>query len=320
MIIFCILLLFVNIISAQPTPPTAFPPNWYTWVVSSMVQEGVSKPLYSYGQLVAFQQQEKWSCRINQQDLVNPKADRPVDFCDFAAEKHYMLASTVPGSTCAGSPTIVDNIDRIVYPPEYLSVARYFGTDKVNQKDCYHFVASNIVIDNKNVQMDVWTSTDSGHPCQISVTDLTVTPKIITTWAFDGFGVFIPNDAINQCQASKILCDQPDWLCHPTPEATDQQLNSALTWVCNPSLLDCTPIYPGGQYYLPNTPRDHSNWAFNAYFIKNRTTQGPAACDFGGIAHLVPPASDMAPLKSVEYNSTRTFLQFSLDLTCEKTQ
>jgi hypothetical protein len=309
--------LTVNFACAQPTPPDAFPPSWYTWVVSSIVEVGVSKPIYSFGQLIAFNLDQRWSCRINQQDLVDPKVDRPVDFCDFPVGKHYMLASTVPGSTCDGSPTIVDNIERIIYPPEYLAVARYFGTDKVNQKDCYHFVALNIVLDNKNVQMDVWTATESGFPCQISITDLTVTPKTITTWAFDGFSLVIPNDAINQCLASKILCDQPNWLCHPIPQATDQQLVNALNWVCNPSILDCSPIYPGGEFYLPNTPRDHSKWAFNAYFIKNRTTQGPAACDFGGVAHIVPPPTNM--VTSSLYNSTRTFLQsFSLDLTCEK--
>jgi hypothetical protein len=320
MLIFCIVLL-VTFACAQPTPPDAFPPSWYTWVVTTVVESGVSKPIYSLGQLVAFNLPQRWSCRLNQQDLVNPKADRPVDYCDFSAGKHYMLNSTVSNSTCSGDPTIVDNIERISYPPEYLSVAVYFGTDKVNQKDCYHFVASNIFIDNKNVQMDVWTATDNNFPCQISVTDLTVTPRIITTWAFDGFGLVIPTDAVNQCLASKILCAQADWLCHPTAAATDQELLASLNWVCNPAYLDCTPIYPGGPFYLPNTPRDHSKWAFNAYFIKNRTTQGPAACYFGGVAELVPPPTpeEMLTFTSSMSNSTQTFLQFAYDLTCERT-
>jgi len=309
--------LLLTIAYTQPTPPSSFPPSWYTWVVTSITEVGIDKPYYSVGQLVAYNMQQNLSCRLNQQNLLAPKPNRPIDQCDYSTGKHYMLDSTVPGSVCSGTSAIETGMDIITYPPEYLAVARFFGVDKVNQKDCNHFVASDIVIDGNHVQMDVWTAVDNSLPCQISVTDLTVTPKKITTWAFDGFSISFPTDSINQCLAAKIICEQPDWLCHPKPGIPDSQLIAALTWVCNPIHLDCGPIAPGGDHYIPNTPQDHSKWAFNAYYRLNRYTQGPAACDFNGIAQLVPPPPSEYPRTS--FNNTRTFLQqLSLDITCER--
>jgi len=281
--------LLVIFTCAQPTPPDSFPPSWYTWVVTTVLEVGGTSPKYAMGQLVAYNLQQAWYCRLNQQNLVSPQPDRPVDHCDFTAGKHYMLANTIPGVTCGSTVDIESGMGIITYPPEYLARAVFFGVDRVAQKECNHFVATGIVIDGKNVQMDVWTSTDASFPCQISVTDFDANPRTITTWAFDGFGTVIPSDSVNQCLAAKLICAQPDWLCHPIATATDQQLQTALNWVCSPSILDCSPISPGGEFYIPNTPRDHSKWAFNAYYLKNRSTQGPGACSFGGLADIVPP-------------------------------
>jgi len=309
--------LLLTIAYTQPTPPSSFPPSWYTWVVTSITEVGIDKPYYSVGQLVAYDMQQNWSCRLNQQDLISPKPYRPVDQCDYRAGKHYMLDSTIPGSVCSGSTTVDTGMEVYTYPQEYLDVARFFGIDKVNQKECNHFVASDIVIDSDHVQMDVWTAVDDSLPCQVSITELTATPKRIFTWAFDGFTISIPADSTNQCFAAKILCDQPDWLCHPKPGVPDSQLIEALTWVCNPIHLDCGPIAPGGDHHFPNTPQDHSKWAFNAYYRLNRYTQGPAACNFNGLAQLVPPPN-YSPLPT-PLNNTPSFLQyFSYDLTCER--
>jgi hypothetical protein len=318
-VLFCALLVTFTCAQPPPTPPDSFPPSWYTWVVTTVIEVGGTKPIYSVGQLVAFNMQQAWSCRLNQQDLVTPLPNRPVDHCDFTAGKHYELDSTTPGVTCSSTIDIENNLALITYPAEYLAAAVFFGIDRVNQKECNHFVATNIVIDDKNVQMDVWTSTDGNFPCQISVTDEDSTPRTITTWAFDGFGMVIPLDAVNQCMAAKLICAQPNWLCHPTAGATDQQLLPALNWVCDPTLLDCSPIAPGGEFYFPNTPRDHAKWAFNAYYLKNRSTQGPAACSFGGLGEIVPPPTQFLSQRyGLGSNSTRTFLQFSHDLTCER--
>jgi len=303
------------LVCSQPTPPRTFPPSWYTWMVTTVVQTGVEKPIYNVGQLVAYNIAENWSCRLNQQDLLNPKPYRPVDMCDYTPGEHYMLDSTLPDATCTGQSTLAGSMQVIFYPQEYLSEAVFFGVDRINQKDCNHFVAFQIIIDDKLSQMDVWTAVDNSFPCQVSHTDLTT--KVVTTWAFDGFGTTFPIDAINQCFAAQIMCAQPDWLCHPRPGIDPQQILAALQWVCNPAILDCTPIRPGGDFYLPNTPQDHAKWAFNAYYRLHRTVQGPAACHFGGIAVLVPPPQDS--LNNGTLSSGKSFLAaFSRDITCER--
>lgn len=205
-----------------------------------------------------------------------------------------------------------------MYPVEYLAVAKFFGVDHVNQKDCNHFVATDIMIDGKLSQLDVWTAVDNSFPCQISYTELST--KVITTWAFDGFGTNFPIDSVNQCLASKIMCTQADWLCHPITGVDQQRIIAALTWVCDPTHLDCTPINPGGDYYYPNTPEDHAKWAFNAYYLLHRTVQGPAACSFGGIAELVPPPSFSTTQNVTSLLSTgKSFLDLiTNDITCER--
>jgi hypothetical protein len=288
-----LLLVFLAVIwgidAQNPTPPTTFPPSWYTWVVTSVVKTTGGKPLYDYGQLVAYDAVNQWSCRMNQQDLLNPKPLRPVDYCDYTKGAHYTLPSTLANSTCSGNVKIPGNLTAIPYPPAYLAAAKFFGVDKVNQLTCNHFVASSIVIDGDTLQMDVWTDTHTNFPCQISVTDFTT--SIVTTWAFDGFTTTIPPDSTNQCLAAKIMCAEVNWVCNAKPGTPDAQLINALGWVCGAGGLNCAPINPGGSNYIPNTPIAHANWAFNAYYDIYRTTQGPGACNFGGIAEIVPPSN-----------------------------
>jgi hypothetical protein len=310
--------LCISAITAQPpVPPTTFPPAWYTWVVTSVVKVGVSKPLYDYGQLVGYDSVNQWSCRLNQQNLLNPVSTRPVDYCDYKALNHYTLPNTLSNATCAGTTVLPSNITSIPYPAEYLAAAKFLGVDKVNQLNCNHFVAQNIMVDGKNIQMDVWTAQQTGFPCQISVTDLTAT--IITTWAFDGFNTVFPAQSVNQCLAAKIMCAEANWVCNAKPGTTDQQLINALSWVCGSGGLNCAPINPGGDHYLPNTPIDHANWAFNAYYLNYRTTQGPGACDFGGIAQIVPPAStERQNINHRGFRAQRNFYEmFSNSLTCD---
>jgi len=311
------IVLLVHVACGQLTPPLTFPPSWYTWLVTSVFEVGNNRPIYNVGQLVAYNIAENWSCRLNQQNLLNPIPNRPVDFCDYTTGKHYWLDSTVPDATCSGQSNLVNSMQVIMYPPEYLAVAKFLGVDRVNQKDCNHFVAMDIIIDNQLSQIDVWTATDNSFPCQISHTELT--SKILTTWAFDGFGTTFPIDSRNQCIASRIMCTQADWLCHPIPGTDQRRLITALEWVCNPQILDCSPIEPGGDYYYPNTPEDHAKWAFNAYFLLHRTVQGPAACSFGGIAQLVPP-THFSTHNVTSSSGFKTFLDLiSNDITCERT-
>jgi len=309
--------LAITCVYAQnPTPPASFPPAWYTWVVTSVVKVGVDKPLYDVGQLIGYDSINKWSCRLNQQDLLTPKPNRPVDYCDYSGGKHYSMLSTLPNATCSSSVATQGTLTSIPFPAEYLAAAKFIGVDKVNQDTCNHFVATPIMVNGTNIQMDVWTDTKTNYPCQISITQLST--QIITTWAFDGFGTVFPPDSVNQCLATKIMCAEPNWVCWPKSGITDQQLISALGWVCDPSHLDCTPINPGGAHYLPNTPTDHAKWAFTAYYDLHRTVQGPAACDFGGIAQIVPPATArLSPKKVLDVGQDDFFAVFSNNLTCE---
>jgi len=306
--------------SQQPTPvpPRVWPPTWYTWVVTSVVKVG-EKPQYNVGQLISYDLTNQIACRYNQQNLLAPVPNRPVDVCDYKAGNHYMMDDILPNTTCRGTTKIEGTLTQIPYPDSYLTAARFIGVDKVAQKDCNHFVAPSILIDGDNIQMDVWTTVDTNYPCQMTVTDLST--KIITNWAFDGFQNIIPVTASESCSAGKIMCLQPDWLCRPVPTTPVAQLIAALQYVCNPSILNCSPINPGGQYYIPNTPLDHCNWAFNAYFQLHRASQGVGACSFGGIAQLVPPTSYYPSYPSSNTTMMSILRQvFSNNIVCDRAQ
>jgi hypothetical protein len=313
--VFTLLIVLFNFSFGQ-TPPSSFPANWFTWTVTTVIKVGETRPTHSFGQLISYSVDSQWSCRLNQQNLLQPRVNRPVDYCDFESGVHSMLDSTSPDTSCTGTSTLEGTIGIVTYPPEYLKTARFLGVDRVNQKDCNHFVAYRMQIDGKELQMDVWTAIDDSYPCQISITDLDT--LILTNWAFDGFGTIFPSDAINQCLAAKIMCTQANWICQPKPGTPLAQLVAALDWVCDPTHLDCSPIEPGGPYYLPNTPEDHAKWAFNAYFRLHRPVQGPAACYFGGIAELVPPPSKINPQLSTSNRTIDLLDVFTLDLTCER--
>jgi len=321
MILSLLFLSVIVVINAQiPVPPPAFPANWYTWVVTSVVKSGVSKPQYDYGQLIGYNVQNQWSCRLNQQDLLTPKPTRPVDFCDFQAEQHYFLPSNAPNAVCGSTTPIVGNLSVVTYPAEYLAAAKFFGVDKVNQLMCNHFVASSIIINGVTYQMDVWTDQNTNLPCQISATDLGA--QVVTNWAFDGFGTVFPNDSVNQCLAAKIMCAQSNWVCNVVPGTPDSSIIAALSWVCGSGGLNCAPINPGGDHYIPNTPVDHGNWAFNQYYLQYRTVQGPNACAFGGIAHIIPPPPSTYQAdndEEIEKNPgiEGLFAMFSNNLTCD---
>jgi len=174
-----------------------------------------------------------------------------------------------------------------------------------------------ITIGTQLIQMDVWTAVDNDFPCQISITDIPT--RVVTTWAFDGFGTTIPPEAINQCSAPKILCTQANWVCISKPGTDPSKLLSALQWVCDPTHLDCSPIQPGGDHYIPNTLPDHCNWAFNAYFLLHRASQGLAACDFGGTAQFVAPSNATVGMPAALPSVLLTDL-FSNNLICERTK
>jgi len=140
----------------------------------------------------------------------------------------------------------------------------------------------------KNVQMDMWTGVDDYYPCQMSIFE--IGSGEVTTWAFDGFTEVIPVDT-NQCSSPRLICKQADWVCRPKAGIVDDDLGKQLQWVCNPDNLDCSPINPGGAFFEPNNAESHCTWAFNAYYKARRGDEGTSACNFGGLAELVPPTS-----------------------------
>jgi len=183
-----------------------------------------------------------------------------------------------------------DSISVLQYPPSFLQNAKYISKDQVNQRECYHFYTPNVNDGGKIVGMDLWFTTDVEKlPCQISITDKSTNPATVTTYAFDGISSTIPPDAMGKCQFPKSVCVEESYLCHVKNTSDHIAVQGALGWVCNPANLDCTPIQPGGKNYYPNDLISHANWAFNGYYQKHKSQQGSAACNFGGLAELVPP-------------------------------
>jgi len=287
----CILILLVFDLcnGADPLPPTTWPMTWSSWVVISVVDSSKQQPIvYNTGQLLAYDPSNHYSCRYNQQDLIFPSVNRSVDMCDYFAGTHYSLYASPDIVNCSTSERINGTLQGIVWPPSFLSAAKFMGIDNVNQANCNHFVAVGISLDGKTQQLDVWTTVDNGYPCQISAWEMEGT--LHYNWAFNGFSEFIPPEAM-QCTAPEIFCTEPNWICSIKPGISDDSLGEELQRVCNQ--IDCTPINPYGPYYKPNTVQNHCNWAFNTYFQANRVTQGIESCDFNGTAQLVPPSSNI---------------------------
>jgi len=228
------------------------------------------------------------ACRYMQQDLINRTDVRPADYCDYKAKMHYYMNDTLkPNTRCTGVDPLTKPLAQLVYPPDFIANARFLGVDRVGQLDCNHFFAENVRVGEHVVNMDVWVDHIRGVPCQIST--LNPSNQDIVNWAFDGFSTTIPRQAVQQCSIPEIMCGKENWLCRAIPTSPPIELARALTWVCGEGLLDCTPIYPGGDHYYPDTLVDHCNWAFNAYYRIHRYNQGIEACFFGGFAQLVPP-------------------------------
>jgi len=282
----CVLLFVSVALSDDPKPPTSFPPTWFSWMVVSVTLPG-NPPNISRGQMVAFDSINKYSCRYDQQNLLNLTALRPDDYCDAVKGEHYRVDDTSgysgPNPPCT-STSPLGTFETPSYPSDFLSTAVFMGVVKVNQKFCNHFYSSSVEVSGTEFQMDVFTQTDNGWPCQISIQNKDTTEA--TTWAFDGFKILIP-DSAKICTVAQLLCGERNWTCQASPKATPAALKAALIWVCG--VEDCSPINPGGQHFLPNTLVDHCNWAFNQYYLGQRLSQGVGACNFGGSAILAPP-------------------------------
>jgi len=272
-------------------PINSWPDTWYTWLMTTVTQKGQTLPLMIKGQLAVVDTTRQYSCRYNQQNLINASDERATDMCDFTTGWHYRLADVSIDAKCDEMAKLNDaKLLPWQWPDGFSEKARYTGTDKVSQAFCDHFYAS-LNVSGTVVQLDVWTANDTiPYPCQLSIFELESDPEIHVTWAFDGFSKVIPHEA-GRCTAAEIVCEKPDWVCSAKEDTDEDALGAALQWVCDPTYLDCAPINPGGLNFEPNTVYDHCNWAFNEYYQHFKALDGAEACNFGGIAKLGPPSN-----------------------------
>ncbi|CAN6855353.1 unnamed protein product, partial [Brassica oleracea] len=71
--------------------------------------------------------------------------------------------------------------------------------------------------------------------------------------------------------------------CVPMEDATEEQLQASLDWVCGQG-IDCGPITPGGVCFEPNNVMSHTAYAMNLYFQKS--PENPTDCDFSQTARI----------------------------------
>ncbi|CAH8361896.1 unnamed protein product [Eruca vesicaria subsp. sativa] len=71
--------------------------------------------------------------------------------------------------------------------------------------------------------------------------------------------------------------------CVPKEDATEEQLQASLDWVCGQG-IDCGPITPGGVCFEPNNVMSHAAYAMNLYFQKS--PENPTDCDFSQTARI----------------------------------
>jgi len=297
LIVACYCFLLVSPDQTDPVPPAVWPPVWYTWVTVNVVDANKQSPIYTKGQIIAFDSGNSSVCRYQQQMLYPESDARGVDVCNWQSGNHYGIVYKNDIVNCTANTLLNTTLQQLVWPTTFLNSSKYMGTDHMAGVTCNHWVATNIIIDGKNQQMDVWTTVDKGYPCQMVLWEMDT--SLHTTWSFDGFKDSIPPDA-DCCNAAKLLCLHPDWVCYAKRGLDPDALGEQLQWVCDPSILNCTAINPYGDHFNPNTLVDHCDWAFNTYYMANRATLGTYACDFGGNAELVPPNQ---PKKNIISNS-----------------
>jgi len=93
--------------------------------------------------------------------------------------------------------------------------------------------------------------------------------------------------------------------------ATPAQMQAAIDYVCGN--IDCSPISPSGQYYLPNTLVEHSAWAIQQWWSLHGSTS--EACNFSNTASVVCADCTCALVNS----STPQQMQAALDWICNNT-
>eukprot|EP01123_Difflugia_compressa_P013513 TRINITY_DN6303_c0_g1_i1.p1 TRINITY_DN6303_c0_g1~~TRINITY_DN6303_c0_g1_i1.p1 ORF type:complete len:205 (+),score=39.30 TRINITY_DN6303_c0_g1_i1:15-629(+) len=91
-----------------------------------------------------------------------------------------------------------------------------------------------------------------------------------------------PTTSCNFGGIAMILCQ--DCNCTVSTVATTQQMTDAINYVCGN--YDCSPIYPGGAFYIPDTIPYHCAWAVESWYLSH--SWAPETCDFNSAAYLTP--------------------------------
>ncbi|PRP76043.1 glucan beta-glucosidase Bgl2 (predicted) [Planoprotostelium fungivorum] len=80
-------------------------------------------------------------------------------------------------------------------------------------------------------------------------------------------------------------------------------VSGARSWLCNANAQFCTTIQPGALYGTCNAVEQLS-YAMNLWYSLYKPQQGDAACNFGGIGHVVAPGNTDGQLPPVTGNPT----------------
>jgi len=304
----------------DPVPPQSWPPVFWSWMMTTIVhvKENSSSPIIMKGQFVVYDSVNQFSCRYAEQDLINTTKVRGNDFCDYQRGMHYTVKdTTLRDPNCSSSvPTNTHTIPPLTWPAEFLSNAKYLGTDKVNQNHCDHFFAIPVSIDGQNLQIDAWFTNDTRQwPCQISAFE--IGQPYYLTWAFDAFNTSVPADS-KKCTLPRLQCAEKGYRCHAKRGLDTDRIGMGLRFACDPYFLDCDSLNPGGENFEPDDVLSHADWAFNTYFQKYKNVQGEGACDFLGAAEMVPPSADFeeTPVLSLAEPSVDPINWLKADLVC----
>jgi len=303
-----------------PDPPKLeWPHKFSTWVIIEIQNvsiEGNNKTIEIKGQNIVFDMENQISCRYNQQfDL--KREQKATDFCDYNKGMHYQIKDDAdPDTPCTLNKKLeLSSMVPISWPKEFFEGHnfKYMGLDHVAKDWCNHFVNVGFELGEQKIQLDIWVTNDTNqYPCRMS--GFEVGSPIQIAWAFDGFSTKIPM-AAKRCSAARVVCNESGYICKPVdPPLNDTDAYGIATRFCcsNPSQFDCSPINPGGEFYLPNNLSSHCDWLFQSYFNTFKMDFGEDAC-LPDVAQLVKKQEEKQDIKKEEVVQSISFFDFFKD-------
>eukprot|EP01065_Artemidia_motanka_P020180 TRINITY_DN2416_c0_g1_i1.p1 TRINITY_DN2416_c0_g1~~TRINITY_DN2416_c0_g1_i1.p1 ORF type:complete len:682 (+),score=169.98 TRINITY_DN2416_c0_g1_i1:52-2046(+) len=111
-------------------------------------------------------------------------------------------------------------------------------------------------------------------------------------WAFDRWYQSMRDvEGDKACEfggtAELVECDPTPRRCVVAPNQTEEEVQSALEWVCAEGLGSCGWTMEGGPHYVPTTVRHHTSIAFTLHYLVFRcAVPADVLCDFAGVGQL----------------------------------